>query len=222
VYYKNSDSYFDNRGSENAFLRQNNYDTTDLNLRLTWRAMPNLTLVSRYDYQITEIDSQGINGGVPLALMESGEITNNIFSQSVTWMPVDRAYLQGSVSYIVAETDTPVEGNNPFVNSDSDNDYLTATLTAGYALDDKTDITASYSYYYADNYSLPRSAAGVPAMGYGTSIEENVFSVSVNRAITPSMLLSLGYGYYTGNDSTSGGYNDYSAHIFSTGLQIRF
>jgi hypothetical protein len=154
--------------------------------------------------------------------MESGEITNNIFSQSVTWMPVDRAYLQGSVSYIVAETDTPADGNNPFVNTDSDNDYLTATLTAGYALDDKTDITASYSYYYADNYSLPRSAAGVPAMGYGTSIEENVFSVSVNRAITPSMLLSLGYGYYTGNDSTSGGYNDYSAHIFSTGLQIRF
>ena len=222
AYYKDSETDYTHTGSESAFLDQYNYDTSDINFRLTWRAMPNLTLVSRYDYQQTTMESQGIRGGLPLRLMESADITSHIFSQSVTWMPMERAYLQGTVSYVDSTTDTPSTTAISYVNSDSDNDYITAMLTAGYAIDDKTDITASYCYYYADNYALPRNAAGVPAMGYGTSIEEHVFSVSLNRVLTPAMLWSLGYGYYTGNDSTSGGYNDYSAHMVSTGLQIRF
>ena len=228
AYYKNSDAYYDNRGSESAMLRQSNYDTTDVNFRVTWRALPNLTLVSRYDYQQTYMDTQAESYGagatlfVP-GLIESADITSNIFTQSVTWMPVDRAYLAGTFSYIDASTTTGAYGNPASVNSDSDNDYLTASVTAGYAIDDKTDVTASYSFYYADNYALPRNVTtGVPAMGYGTSIEENVFSVSLNRQITPAMLWNIGYGYYIGDDGTAGGNNDFSAHMFSTGLQIRF
>jgi hypothetical protein len=228
AYYKNSDAYYDNRGSEAAMLRQSNYDTTDVNFRVTWRALPNLTLVSRYDYQQTYMDTQAESYGagatlfVP-GLIESADITSNIFTQSVTWMPVDRAYLAGTFSYIDSSTTTGAYGNPASVNSDSDNDYLTVSVTAGYAIDDKTDVTASYSFYYADNYALPRNVTtGVPAMGYGTSIEENVFSVSLNRQITPAMLWNVGYGYYVGDDGTAGGNNDFSAHMFSTGLQIRF
>ena len=228
AYYKNSDAYYDNSGSEAAMLRQSNYDTTDVNFRVTWRALPTLTLVSRYDYQHTNMDTQAEPYGAGTSLfvpgvIESADITSNIFTQSVTWMPIERAYLAGSFSYVDSTTATGAFGNPAYVNSDSDNDYLTLSVTAGYAIDDKTDVTATYSYYYADNYALPRNVTtGVPAMGYGTSIEENVFSVSLNRQITPAMLWSLGYGYYTGTDSTSGGNNDFSAHMFSTGLQIRF
>jgi hypothetical protein len=215
-FYKNSDTYLNSGGTEAPFLRQSNYDTTDANIRVSWRAMPNLTLVSRYDYQQTTFEAQGING-VPLALIDSADIDSHIFSQSVTWMPVDRAYVQGSVSYVVSQTDTPADTNNPAVTTDSDNDYLTANLTTGYALDDKTDVTASYSYYYSDNYMVPTTG-----MGYGTSVEEHVFSVSLNRQITPNMMWNLGYGYYTGDDEGAGSFNDYSAHMVSTGLQIRF
>lgn len=35
------------------------------------------------------------------------------------------------------------------------------------------------------------------------------------------MMWSLGYGYYIGNDNAAS-FNDYSAHMISTGLQIRF
>jgi len=226
-YYKVSDTFYGTTytGEDYPFLRQSNYETTDANIRLTWRAMPNLTLVSRYDYQQTTIESQGINVDLVnpiLALIESGDINNHVFSQSVTWMPFSSAYVQGSFSYITSETNTPADVNNPAVTTDSDNDYMTASVTAGYAIDDRTDITASYSYYFADNYAVPLAANGAPAMGYGTSIEEHVFSASLNRRLTPSMLWNVGYAYYVGNDDTSGGFNDFSAHMVSTGLQIRF
>ena len=32
------------------------------------------------------------------------------------------------------------------------------------------------------------------------------------------MIWNLGYGYYTSNDGTSGGHNDFDAHMVSTGL----
>lgn len=231
AYYRNSEASYDNRGSESAMLRESNYETTDFNIRLTWRALPNLTLVSRYDYQKTTRDTLGESydytvGANTLTfvpgLIESADITSNIFSQSVTWMPIDQAYVQGTFSYVESSTDTPSAGNASYYNSDSDNDYITVSLTAGYAIDSKTEISASYNYYYADNYTIPVNPANVASMGYGSSAEEHVFAVSLNRLINSNMTWNMGYGYYTSNDSTSGGYNDFDAHMVSTGLQVRF
>jgi hypothetical protein len=205
-----------------AQILEHNFDTNDFNLRLTWRALSNLTLVSRYDYQQTTIENraeylQNLPLG-PRNLIESADITSHIFSQSATWMPMDRLYVQGFFSYVMAETDTPADIANPNVSRDSDNDYLTASLNAGYALDDKTDITAGYSYYYADNYA----AISPVIRGFGTSIEEHVFSLSLNRRINANMVWNLGYGYYKGNDGAVDGFNDFDAHMVSTGLQVRF
>jgi hypothetical protein len=231
AYYKNSDASYDNSGSEAAMLRESNYETTNFNIRLTWRALSNLTLVSRYDYQKTSRDTlaepydytvSNVSYTFSPDMIESADITSNIFSQSVTWMPVERAYVQGTFSYVDSTTDTPSSGNASYYNSDSDNDYVTVSLTAGYAIDDKTDISASYNYYYADNYTIPVDPNGVASMGYGTTIEEHVFSVSLNRLVTSNMIWSLGYGYYNSNDGTYGGYNDFDAHMVSTGLQVRF
>jgi len=98
-----------------------------------------------------------------------------------------------------------------------------ANLTAGYAIDERTDIQAGYTFYRADNLAIPFDAAGVPgSTPFGSDTEEHVFSVRLNRIINPNMIWNLGYGYYTSNDGTSGGYNDFDAHMVSTGLQIRF
>jgi hypothetical protein len=228
-YYRTTDQEY---SSNDAITRRDlgsqildhNSDTNDLNLRLTWRALPNLTLVSRYDYQQTTIENRtqrlGAGSGFVgvLDLIESADITSHIFSQSATWMPIDRLYVQGNFSYVMAETDTPADTANPNVIRDSENDYITAGLTAGYALDNKTDITASYSYYYADNYA----AISPVVRGFGTSIEEHVFSVSLNRQISANMIWNLGYGYYKGNDGAVNDFNDFDAHMVSTGLQVRF
>ena len=77
-------------GLTGASIAEHDTDTSDFNLRMTWRALPNLTLVSRYDYTQTDIDNRVIG----LSKIESADITRNIFSQSVTWMPLSRMYVQ--------------------------------------------------------------------------------------------------------------------------------
>jgi hypothetical protein len=199
-------------------------ETDDVNFRVTWRAMPGLTFVTRYDYQQSTVNSQGISGtGAILGNVESADIERQILSQSVTWLPLPRAYVQGTLSFIWAETDTPANLQIPYRMTDSSNDSITANLTAGYALSDQTDLLFGYTYLYASNFAVPRDAAGVPgSVPFGTDLEEHVFSVSLNHQISQNMLWNIGYGYYTSNDGTSGGNNDFDAHMLSTGLQVRF
>lgn len=224
-FYENRDqSFTSNDASGNrdlgAQMLEHNSETNDINLRLTWRAAPNLTLISRYDFVQTTIENRTTvyPGGVPtiLALIESADISKHVFSESVTWSPVENAYLQGTFSYIKSSTDTPADTANPAVIHDSDNDYTTASLTAGYSFDKNTDLTVGYTYFRADDYS------GFPtALGFGTDLEEHMFSVALNRRINANMIWNLGYAFYKSNDG-SGGINNYDAHLVSTGLQVRF
>ena len=213
-----------------ADLKEYNYATDDLNLRLTWRALPNLTFVSRYDYQHTTMEDRAYtvypSDGTPQVLTnlkQSADITRHMFSESVTWLPCPQAYVQGSISYVIAHTDTPADQYAPARVTDMSNDYITANVTFGYALDQKTDIRATYTYYYSNDFQVPYEAPGVAgSVPYGTTLEEHVFGLSLNRRISPSMIWNMGYGYFTCNDGTSGGHNDTSAHMVSTGLQVRF
>ncbi len=218
-------------GGANNFrpiMTEHNTEVDDFNLRMTWRPMSNVSLVTRYDYRHTEYENAGINWSKPLIdppilypLIESGDIVSHIVSQSVTWSPMERLYIQGTASWISSETETP-----DTYTGDSDNDYLTATLTAGYAIDNRTDITASYTYFGASNYVNSVGFTGVPTMGYGLNTQEHGVNVTLTRVLTPNMIWNLRYGFITSNTDPmpdqSGGYNDFDAHMVSTGLQIRF
>jgi hypothetical protein len=199
-------------------------DTDDVNFRLTWQARPELTFVTRYDYQQSDYTDQGINAaGTALASVDGGEVTRSILSQSVTWLPFQRAYLRGMINFIWADTDTPANGQVPYRIADSSNDSISANLAAGYVLDDKTDLQFGYTYFYARNLAQPRDASGAPgSVPYGTDLEEHLFSLTLLRKVSENLLWNMGYGFYTSNDGTSGGNNDFNAHLISTGLQLRF
>ena len=224
-YHRDFDADYQNKlDGYDSHIASQDISTDDFNIRMTWRALSNLTLVTRYDYQRSFYDTQGIDGDdQTLSSIQSADVNRNIISQSITWMPIEQAYVQGTVSWVMAETDTPASDQAPAGVTDSDNDYVTANLTIGYALDKKTDLTFGYSYYYSSNFDIPYAAPGDPgSVGYGTSLEEHVFSVSLNRQINRNMIWNLGYGYYNSNDGTSGGNNNFTANMVSTGLQIRF
>lgn len=199
-------------------------DTDDLNFRVTWRALPNLSLVTRYDHQWATITNQGINSaGSVLRAMDSADIERNVLSQSVNWTPVPRAYVQGTISAIWAETDTPANYQAPYRIADSDNDSITANLTVGYALDNLTDLRVGYTYFYAGNLAVPYDSSGSPgSVPFGTDLEEHMFNATLSRQIRANVLWTMSYGFYTSNDGTSGNNNDFNAHMLSTGLQLRF
>ena len=216
-YYQSYDEDFNQiDGGISPMMRNHSFDTNDANIRLTWRALPNLTFVSRYDYQQTDINNTGFDP--TLVEVQSGDVTSNIFSQSVTWNATERFYLQGSVHWIMSETDT---GYNFGRVTNMDNDYFAGSLSAGYAIDAKTELTGCITYYGASNY-----APMTTSMGYGLNTEEFGASLTLTRMITPNMIWNLRYAFLTSNTDPmpdqSGGFNDFDAHMISTGLQIRF
>jgi hypothetical protein len=203
-----------------AFLLAHDFETDDANVRVTWRPRPNLTLVSRYDYQISTIEMQGDG----LAEIESAEVNSHIFSQSISWIPFSRLFVQASVNYALDETDTPandvVTTNGVPLNVvlDSVNDYWNATATIGCVLDEKTDLQAQYFYYRADNY-VNNSVAGQP---YGVDATEHGITATLIRRLTDRVRWTLKYGFFNNRDRTAGGRNDYDAHLVMTSMQLRF
>jgi hypothetical protein len=222
-------------GGANNFrpiMVDHNSKIEDLNLRMTWRPMSNISLVTRYDYVHTEYENRGINWSknttatsnidpaIIYPIIESGDIASHIVSQSVTWSPLAAMYVQGTISWISSETDTPED-----YTGDADNDSLVGSITAGYAIDSRTELTASYSYYQAKNYVASRSYNGFPTMGYGYETEEHMIALTLTRLLTPSMIWNMRYAFITSNTDApdqTGGYNDFDAHMISTGLQFRF
>jgi hypothetical protein len=206
-----------------AFIRKHEFNTHDVNARMTLRPMANLTLVSRYDFQITHYHMQGdINSfGIPLAEIESAEATAHIFNQSISWTPFARLYLQGSVSYAIDHTDTPASsltGAASNLVQNAENDYWNASALIGYALLETTDLQAQYFYYRADNY-IDNSRFGVP---YGAGAEQHGVTATVINRLWKNFVWKLQYGFFTGHDQTSGAHNDYRAHLVYSSWQYFF
>ncbi|MBI4659082.1 MAG: hypothetical protein HY735_09580 [Verrucomicrobia bacterium] len=200
-----------------AYLRANDSFTHDANIRLTWRPLPNLTSVTRYDYQISTVETRADL----LATVESAELNTHIISQSLTWSPLDRLYLQGSINYVLDETETPVNGSSftPGLVQEAENDYWFATVGAGYALGKKTDVLADYSYYRSDNYDAGNYQVSVP---YGAGAREHTVAAGLVHRINRNLRCSVRYAYFRSEDETSGGHNNFDAHVVSAGMQYGF
>jgi predicted porin len=153
---------------------------------------------------------------------QTAVITNHVISESMTWNPCARLYLQGNASYVLNKTDTPADFNlipntSPTV-LDFKNDYWTASGAAGFVLDQKTDVRAEYSYYRANNYQNNF----LVALPYGMGATEHTVSAGISRQITNNVRLKLQYSYFHYTDLLAGGHNNYEAHAVFSSLQFRF
>ena len=199
-----------------AFLTDQKFKTDDMNIRATWRALSTLTLVTRYDFQLSTVDTEGAF----LNSIQSAEITSHIVSENISWTPLNRLYLQASASYALDSTDTPATeafGSTNIVLNGV-NDYWNASCLVGYALDDKTDVQGQYFYYHAKNY-VDNSAFSQP---YGAGAEEHGVSATISRELSKAVRVSLKYGFFRNRDKTYGGHNDYDTHLVLATMQYRF
>lgn len=210
-------SYINTSGIYPAFIQNHDFVTDDANLRLTWRPLDKLTLVTRYDLQLNTIDTRGAG----LGDQQSADQTAHIIGETITWTPVSRFYLQPGVNYVLdttrsAATSVPTFPGNPV--EDSHNDYFTVHCTAGLVVDDRTDLQLQYNYYLADNF---RDVSAI-TQPYGADAEEHGILASLVRRISPRLKVTLRYGYYSGRSEMVGGYNDYDAHLVYASTQYLF
>jgi hypothetical protein len=199
-----------------AFFKLQNFTTEDLSGRLTWRALKNLTFVTRYDFQYSTVDSTPAAPSL-ISGVESSLVHSHILSESVTWIPWPRLYFQGAFNYVIDRTDTPAEKYVPTA-ADAKNDYLTASVTGGFVVDNRTDLQAHYFYYRAND------SAGNPefTQPFGADAEEHAAVISLSRRINRHLRVSLKYGYFIFHDWASGGLNDSTAHMVFMGAHYRF
>jgi hypothetical protein len=211
------DSTLNNSGNRYpAYLVMQDFETWDGNVRLTLRPFSKLTLVSRYEYQVSTIHTtpDTVSGQREV---ESAEMTSHIFAQNVSWTPWSRLYVQAGVNYVWSETQTPVSDITQAV-LDAQNNYWTLNFNSGLVLDDKTDLNVGYFYYRADNFD-DNSTDGLPL---GMSAEEHGVTTTLTRRINKNLRLTLRYGYFHYDEESAGGRNDCEAHVVSSSLQYRF
>lgn len=199
-----------------AYLTMQSFETYDGNARVTWRPLGNLTLVGRYEYQLSTVNTTP-DPISSLSETESAKLTSHIVALNASWSPLARLYLQAGVNYVNSSQETPASDYTAAV-LEAQNNYWSVNLNSGLVLDDKTDLNLGYTYYRADNYT-DNTTQGVP---YGSGAEEHGLSATLLRRINKNLRASLRYSYYHYSDDSAGGQRDYDAHVVYTGLQYRF
>jgi hypothetical protein len=198
-----------------AFIEHQRFTTDDANLRVTYRPVNNVTLVSRYDFQYTTYESRMES----LPEVEGGRSTEHVITESVTWIPIQRMYVQASGSYTLDQLFSPADTLVPDRIQVSKNNYYTASGAVGYALTPKMDVTATYAYFLADNYDPGIFQTGLPL---GASLEEHAVGANFVYRFSKHMQLTTRDAYLTSSDESSGGNNDFHAHLVSSTLRFRF
>ena len=96
-------------------------------------------------------------------------------------------------------------------------DVFSVLADATYAMDDRTDFQAAYSFSWAD-YGQHNFADGLPL---GMRYEQHTLTAGVTRRLGKNISAKLQYGFYNFADPGGGGANNYTAHAVFGVLAVR-
>lgn len=215
-----TDSTPNNAGLNNSlypgFLTTESFQTYDGNFRLTLRPFSTVSLVSRYEYQWSTINTtpDSVSG---LPEVESSTMQSHIIGQDVSWVPWSRLSLQAGFNYVLSKTKTPASDATAAILN-AQNNYWTVNFSSSFVVDDKTTFNVNYFYYQADDYQ-DDSGAGVPL---GAGSYEHGVTAMLTRQINPHLRFNLKYGYYNYADALTGGNGNFQAHLIFASMQYRF
>lgn len=193
-----------------GYVADHDFATHDFNLRVSWRPSARLSFVTRYDLQRSTVDSR-FEG---LGETQSARATTHIVSQSATWTPVPRLYLLVSANVAFDQLATPARA---FIRN-SDNNYSSATVGAGYALTRRSDLLLDASHYQVRDFS-DNSTVSLP---YGADQRLDDVSLTWVVRLNPHLAYTFRYTYAENSDRASAGHNDYRAHLLYGKVQYTF
>ncbi len=193
-----------------AYLIDQDIESHDGNIRISWRPKSMLSFVTRYAHQRTLITSTMD----ALPEIRDGQLTRHIVTQTATWHPTARLYFTGALNVTYDQLVVPPHR----LTFTSDNNYVSASLGSGYALGKVTDLFLEASHYRADNYT-DNPTVTLPLNAGQTT--QSAFLTWVRRQ-SDRLIYTVKYGYATNRDGTFGGLNDFNAHLFYGKVQYRF
>jgi hypothetical protein len=199
-----------------AYLVLQNFETYDGHLTLTIRPASTVTLVSRYEFQLSTIHTKP-DPISDLLETQSSRMTSHILAQNISWTPWSRLFLQAGFNYVASQLDTPAENFTQAILA-SQNNYWTLNFSSGFVVNDKTDFNVNYFYYRADDYQN-NSPDGVP---YGSGAQEHGVTATLVRRLSDRMKLTVRYGFFHSDDDLYGGHRNFDAHGIMSTIQYRF
>jgi hypothetical protein len=201
-----------NRGFDRypGFLVDQDIASHDASVRLSWRPRSLLSFVTRYAHQRATVTST--MDGLPE--VQSGRLTRHVITQTATWNPTPRLYLTGAFNSTWDQLVVPPHR----LTMTSDNNYISASLGAGYALGKVTDVFLEGNHYRADNY-IDNPTVTLP-LNAGRTLQ-SAFLTWVRRH-SDRLIYTAKYGYAISRDGTFGGLNDYDAHVVYGKVQYKF
>jgi len=197
-----------------GFILARDLLTDEAETKLTWHPCSWLKTAFSYKYLTTRYWTvpDPIPGGVsPGGGYVSGEYRSQICSVNTTMTPCPRLFLSTTFSYQPSSTVTSDNGD-PAVAAYRGQTY-SVLANSTYVLNRTTDWFVSYSFSDAD-YGQNNFADGLPV---GIEYEQNALQTGLARHFGKNITAQLKYGFYSYNEPTSGGANNYVAHsIFAT------
>ncbi len=193
-----------------AYVIGQDFETTDFNVRLTWRPSSNMTLITRYDIQ----DNSVVTTEAGFTKAKSSELLSRVFSQSFTWLPTPRYYVMGTVNVVTDKLTTPAAA----LILDGNNAYTYVTMTGGMVVSEQSDLLMDLSRSSAHNY-VDSSALTVP---YLSGFDQTRVALTWIYRATENLVYHFRYSYAENNDELVGGFSDYQAHTFYAKVQHKF
>jgi hypothetical protein len=167
-------------------------------------------LKTTLSYQYLESDyhtaTDPMGGGIsPGGSLLAGTYTAHIAAFNATLTPWRWLFLSTTFSYQNARTATAANGSTAVAPYEGN---IYGVIASGsYALNPKTDLTASYSFSAAD-FAQDNLAGGLPL---GIQYQQQGVQVGIKRRIGKGKTLSLRYSFYHYNEPSSGGFNNFNA-----------
>jgi hypothetical protein len=97
--------------------------------------------------------------------------------------------------------------------------------TAGYGIDDKTNLSLVYTYSWARNFSnngFGTDPTAIYGMPFCVDYDRHAVSVGLSRQLSDKMAVQLSYSYYSYSEPSNGGIDNYTAHVFGGSCTVRF
>ena len=195
-----------------AFITDQNIDLDEISAKLSIRPASWIKIGLAYQLVASESEHttlpipEGAFGETPGGTIHAYNYDANIYSANIAVSPWQRVYLNGTFSYRHSRTWTGHDHYPTFV--DYEGDLYSVISSATYVMNRKTDLTASYTYSWAD-YGQNNEPAGLPV---GIVYDWHIVSAGVTRRFRKNISTNLQYRFYHYDEGNTGGVNNYTAH----------
>jgi hypothetical protein len=208
------DHITDTEPGYSAFITAQDFTQDELNVRFAFR--PFNWLRATFTYQLRALETDTTSEAATDGSFTTGEYDAHIYSLRLAAKPAPRLQLTTLFSYRDADT-TAFDNGSPSVATYG-SDVFSALLTAGYGIDDKTDVSMEYLFSQSEN-AQKNVFEGLPL---GSDYRQHGVLFTLSRQLSETIRTRLQYGYYKYEAEEKGDADDYNAHVFVLGLTYNF